>query len=157
MLVRVSVLGANLANLSTRGYVGTVDDVVIAGILIGSGASDTVAVRGIGPSLSNFGITNALMNPYLELRNNDGSLIIANNDWGDNFVQHELLLFFGLGLSHYGESGFVQTLLPGPYTAILSGVSGETGIGLVEVYGDLGALPTPPPTPTSAPNPKPNR
>ncbi len=148
--------GAKLANLSTRGRVGTGSDVVITGFVIGATGNDTVAARGIGPSLVNFGITDALADPYLELRNSDGTLIMASNDWQEDGNQQALLESLGLGLSDPKEAGIVKALAPGPYTAILSGVQDGTGLGLVEIYDGLGALQAPP-TPTSAPNPRPSR
>ena len=76
---------SKLANISTRAFVGTADDIVIAGFILGGNSGDTrIVVRGIGPSLAGFGVPNALANPTLELRDNNGALLIANNDWQDN-------------------------------------------------------------------------
>jgi hypothetical protein len=128
-----------LANISTRAFVGTESNIVIAGfILAGNGANDRIVVRGIGPSLTGFGVPNALANPTLELRDANGGLLLANNDWQDNPDQADELIAAGLAPENPLESGIAATLPPGPYTALLAGLNNGTGIGLVEVY-DRGA------------------
>jgi len=131
---------SKLANLSTRAFVSTESDVVIAGFLLSeSNVSDRVIVRGIGPSLApaTFPASAVLANPTLGLRDGNGTLIIANNDWQDDPAQAAQLTAAGLALSNNFESGIAATLPPGLYTALLSGLDNGTGIGVVEVY-DLG-------------------
>ena len=73
---------AKLANISTRAFVSTGDNIVIAGFLLGGhSGSDRIAVRGLGPSLTGQGVPNALADPTLELRNSNGVLMASNNDW----------------------------------------------------------------------------
>jgi trimeric autotransporter adhesin len=130
---------AKLANISTRAFVGTGGDIVIAGFILGGqNGNDRVVVRGIGPSLTAFGVPNALANPTLELRNSDGTLLVSNNDWQDIPAQAAELIAAGLALTNNLESGIATTLPPGLYTALLAGLNDGTGIGLVEVY-DRGA------------------
>jgi hypothetical protein len=132
---------SKLANLSTRAFVSTSDNIVIAGFMLGgSNGDDRIVVRGIGPSLAAFGVSNALANPTLELRNTNGTLLIANNDWQDNQAQAAELTAAGLAPTNNLESGIATTLPPGLYTALLSGLNNGTGIGLIEVY-DRGATP----------------
>ncbi|MFZ1217722.1 MAG: Ig-like domain-containing protein [Chthoniobacterales bacterium] len=138
-LVEVYDLDANatskLGNISTRAFVSTGNDIVIAGFILGSNTgSDRVIVRGIGPSLSATGVSNPLANPTLELRDNNGALLFANNDWQDNSAQAAELVAAGLAPSNNLEAGIAATLPPGLYTALLAGVNNGTGIGLVEVY-----------------------
>ena len=64
--------------------VETGNNVVIGGFIITGNATKNVAVRGIGPSLSAFGISDALADPTLELRASDGSLILQNDNWQDD-------------------------------------------------------------------------
>jgi hypothetical protein len=97
-------------------------------------------VRGIGPSLTALGITNALADPTLELRDSNGALLLANNNWQDNAAQAAELTAAGLAPTNNLESGIAMTLPPGPYTALLAGLNNGTGVGLVEVY-DRGAPP----------------
>jgi hypothetical protein len=131
---------SKLANLSTRAFVSTADDIVIAGFLLSDNAGeDRIIVRGIGPSLApgSFPVSAVLANPTLELRDANGALLIANNDWQDNAAQAALLTAAGLAPTNNLESGIAATLSPGLYTALLAGLNNGTGIGLVEVY-DLG-------------------
>jgi len=127
---------AKLGNISTRAFVGTGNDIVIAGFILGGNSGDDrIVLRGIGPSLVTIG--NALLNPMLELRNSDGSLIRANNNWQDDPAQAAALTAAGLAPPSDLESGIAATLPPGLYTALLTGFNNSTGAGLVEVY-DLG-------------------
>ncbi len=141
-LLEVYDLSANQdsrpANISTRGNVGTGDNIMIAGfILDGAGGADTITVRGLGPSLSEFGL-NALPDPKLELRDSQGALIASDDNWMDDPNQAALIRAAGLAPTNDLESALAATLTPGVYTALLSGVDNGTGVGLVEVY-DQGA------------------
>ena len=130
-------VSAKLANISTRAFVGTGDDIVIAGFTLGSNSgSDRIVVRGIGPSLApgSFPAPAVLADPTLELRDANGALLIENNDWEDDSGQAAELTAAHLAPPRRRESGIATTLPPGPYTALLAGLNGGTGIGLVEVY-----------------------
>ena len=130
---------SKLGNISTRAFVSTGDDIVIAGFILGGNSgNDRIVVRGIGPSLTALGVPNALTNPALELRDNNGTIISSNNNWQDNPAQAAELIAAGLAPGNPAESGIAATLPPGLYTALLSGQNAGTGIGLVEVY-DRGA------------------
>ncbi len=124
---------------STRAFVSTGDDIVIAGFILGNqSGNDRIVVRGIGPSLTALGVPGALANPTLELRDNNGALLLGNNDWQDDPAQAAELTAAGLAPTDPLESGIAATLPPGPYTALLAGSNNGTGVGVVEVY-DLGA------------------
>ncbi|PZR75005.1 MAG: hypothetical protein DLM73_06415 [Chthoniobacterales bacterium] len=126
---------SQLANISTRGFVQTGDNVMIGGFQLGGGSNNLqIAVRGIGPSLSQFGLSNLLANPVLELRDSNGAVLAANDDWQSDPVSAGNLTAKGLGLQDPKESGIFTSLPPGAFTAILTGASGGTGIGLVEIY-----------------------
>jgi hypothetical protein len=130
---------AKLANISTRAFVSTGDDIVIAGFILGNHTgNDRIVVRGIGPSLTAAGVANALANPTLELHDGNGVLLASNNDWQDNPAQAAELTAAGLAPTNNLESGIAATLPPGLYTALLAGLNNGAGIGLVEVY-DRGA------------------
>jgi hypothetical protein len=132
---------AKLANISTRALVSTGDNIVIAGFILGShSGADRIVVRGIGPSLTALGVPNALANPVLELRDRNGTLIVANNDWQDNPTQAAEIMAAGLAPINNLESAIAVTLPPALYTALLAGQNNGTGLGLVEVY-DRGAAP----------------
>ena len=126
--------GSKLANISTRGFVDTGDNVMIGGIIIGpSDTGDaTVLMRAIGPSLANFGVPDALQDPVLELHDGQGTTLTSNDDWQD--TQENEIEATGLAPSDPSESAILQSLVPGNYTAIVSGKNGTTGIALVEAY-----------------------
>lgn len=130
--------GAGLPNLSTRAVVGAGDDIVIGGFILG-GYKNTglarIVVRGLGPGLSFAGVPDTLEDPTLELRDGNGALLIANNDWRDDPIQAAELIASGLAtLLDQTESAIVVTLPPGVYTALLAGRNNGTGVGLIEVY-----------------------
>jgi hypothetical protein len=126
---------SKLANISTRAFVSTGDDIVIAGVIIGNGTGpDRIVVRGIGPSLTAFGVPNALANPTLEVRNGAGTVVSSNNDWQDNPAQAAEIAAASLAPSNSLESALVATLPPGSYTALLAGQANGTGVGLIEVF-----------------------
>jgi outer membrane biosynthesis protein TonB len=126
---------AKLANISTRALVGTGDNIVIAGFTLGGhNGEDKIVVRGLGPSLAAVGMSNALADPTLELRDGNGALLASNNNWQDNPAQMAELLGAGLAPANPLESAIAATLPPGLYTALLAGLNNGAGIGLVEVY-----------------------
>jgi hypothetical protein len=96
--------------------------------------SNQIVVRGIGPSLSQFGLSPVLADPTLELHNADGLLLVSNDDWQDDSSSASQLAAYNLAPQHSKESGIVSILPPGGFTAILAGKSGGMGIGLVEIY-----------------------
>jgi len=126
---------AELANISTRGFVQTGNNVMIGGFILGGNqANARIALRGIGPSLSQFGLNNVLADPTLELRDANGATLVANDNWTDDPVSAALLTANGLGLSNSKESGIFTSLPAGQFTAILAGKNGGVGLGLVEIY-----------------------
>ena len=126
---------SQLGQISTRGLVQGGNSVMIAGFILGNSPNAThVAIRGIGPSLSQFGINNPLPDPTLELHDANGVTFISNDDWLDDPVSAAQLATNGLALSDKKESGIFTTLPPGQFTAILAGKSGGVGVGVVEVF-----------------------
>jgi uncharacterized protein GlcG (DUF336 family) len=122
-----------LANISTRGFVGTQDDVMIGGFIIGGSTGFAkVVVRAIGPSLASLGVSDALVDPMLELHDSNGALLAANDNWQD--TQAVELQATALAPSDSREAATVAWLTPGAYTAIVQGKGGQTGVGLIEVY-----------------------
>ena len=112
---------------------GTGDKVSIGGIIITEGEAKRVLLRAIGPSLANFGITDPLLDPVLELHAGDGSLITSNDNWTDS-PQMADIEATGLAPTNALESAIIATLDPGLYTAVVNGKDGGTGVGLVEAY-----------------------
>jgi hypothetical protein len=127
---------SELGNLSTRGFVSGGNNVLIAGFILGGNntGNDRIAIRGLGPSLSQFGVNPVLADPTLELHDSNGATLITNDDWATDAVSAANLVLFNLAPSNPKESGIFTTLPPGTFTAILAGKNGGTGIGIVEVY-----------------------
>ena len=130
-------VGSKLANISTRGFVDTGDNVMIGGFIAGEGSGSGTArvmVRALGPTLP---FVLALADPALELRDEYGMLVASNDNWKmrpDGSSQEAEIAATGLAPASDLESALVQTLPAGHYTAIVQGVSNTRGIGLVEVY-----------------------
>ena len=123
---------SKLANISTRGFVQTGDNVLFAGTIVSGNTAQKVLVRAIGPSLS---VPGKMEDPSLELRNQNGGLIEANDNWVDS-PNKQAIMDSGVSPSDNRESAVIQTL-PGngtSYTAIVRGVNDTTGIAVVEVY-----------------------
>ncbi len=125
--------GSTLLNISTRGQVGTDPNALIGGFILGGTESKTILVRAIGPSLTPFGVPNALTDPTLELHDGNGGLIDSNNDWVDS-AQETQIQNSGLAPTNVKESAIVQLLPAGNYTAVVHGANGGTGVGSVEIY-----------------------
>lgn len=128
-------VASRLANVSGRASVQTGTDVLIAGFIVGNNiGAAKVVVRAIGPSLAQAGVAAPLADPTLELRDNNGSLVIGNDNWQDNASQAAKITASGLAPGNAQEAALATSLVPGTYTAIVAGKNGGTGVGLVEVY-----------------------
>jgi hypothetical protein len=128
--------GANssLANIATRGFVQSGENVMIGGLIVGGNGSAEarVLLRAIGPSLSEAGVAGALQDPVMDLRNEDGDRVLANDDWED--TQRAAIEATTLAPKHRAESAILVDLRAGNYTAIVEGFDGAVGVGVVEVY-----------------------
>lgn len=122
---------ARLVNFATRGLIQPGDKLLIAGFIVQNGSVRAV-VRAIGPSLAAFNITNALPDTTLELRNANGQIVRANDDWETD--QRQELLNTGLQPTNSKEGALIETIQPGQYTAQVRGKPEAIGVGVVEVY-----------------------
>jgi ASPIC and UnbV/FG-GAP-like repeat len=129
-------IASELANVSTRGFVGTADSVMIGGVIIGplGAAEATVIVRAIGPTLAESGVMDSLADPVLELRDSNGDLVAANDNWQDDPSQAASIEGEDLAPGDPRESAIYTTLPTGGYTAIVQGKDNTTGVALVEAY-----------------------
>jgi PKD repeat protein len=126
---------ARLANVSSRGFIGTGDNVLIGGFFAGpqTAAVTGVVFRAIGPSLTKFGVPQAMQDPMIEIHDRDGTTIASNDDWESS--QKSDIEGVGLAPSDSRESAILlRNFDPGPYTAIVRGKNNTTGVGLVEIY-----------------------
>ena len=128
---------ADLGNVATRGLVGSGDKVLIGGLIVRdvsfTNQPQNIVVRGIGPSLSGAGVSNALQDPFIELHDTQGALVVSNDDWGSS-PDAGALTISGLAPTNPKESAILKNLAPGAYTVVLSGMNGGTGVGSVEAY-----------------------
>jgi hypothetical protein len=126
-----SVGSTELSNISTRGFVRTGNNVMIAGVIV-QFHNKQVIVRALGLTLTDFGVPNALADPTLDIRDVNGTLLASNDDWKD--VQQNDIIATGKAPPNDLESAILGTLTPGNYTAIVRGFNNATGNALVEVY-----------------------
>lgn len=124
--------GSVLANISTRGSIGTGDDVLISGFIVGDVASANVVVRALGPSLGS-SLSNPLSDPTISIFDRNGVMIGGNDNWQDDPNSADITQN-GLAPADDLEAATILHLPAGAYTAIASGVGGATGTGLVETY-----------------------
>ena len=127
-----TTVNSTLANASTRGFVQTGDNVLIAGFIVGTGESDTIVVRAIGPSLADMGVADPLLDPTLDLYDANGVILLSDDNWRDS--QETLIQSTGLTPTNDAESAIIKSLAPGNYTAVVRGKDDTTGVALVEVY-----------------------
>ena len=110
---------------------GTGSNVLIAGFVISGNTPETVLIRGIGPTLGQFGVTGSLAAPELVLYDSGNNTLQTNSGWGGgaNLVQ----AFASVGAfslaANSADAAILVTLPPGAYTAEVSGVNGATGVG----------------------------
>src|SRR5207247_1043724 len=130
-----------LGNISTRSFVQTGDKVMIGGFIVQGTGAKKVIIRAIGPELTQYGITNTLANPTLELYNATGALIGSNDNWQTTIIggiitsnQVSDIQNSGHAPTAASESAIIADLPPGNYTAIVRGVNNIVGVALVEVY-----------------------
>jgi len=123
---------ARLANISTRMQVLTGNDVLIGGFIITGSAPKTVVVRARGPSLTQAGVPGAIVDPVLQLYS--GQTVIASNDDWQMAANAAQVQSSGFAPADIHESAILTTLAPGPYTAIVTGYNGVTGVGIIEVF-----------------------
>lgn len=129
----------NPVNISARAHVGTGDNVLIAGfVMSGGGSAKTMLVRGLGPKLASLGVTGALANPRINLYQG-ATNIGSNDDWSSSSNASTIAsLGTAVGAQTLANPSLDAAIIPslnsGGFTAVVEGVSGGTGIGLVEVY-----------------------
>jgi hypothetical protein len=124
---------SQLANISTRGFVDDGAEVMIAGFILGNGdGARSVLIRALGPSLTAAGVKGALADPTLELHDENGALLMSNDNWKDS--QQSEIEATGIAPEKDSEAAILTDLLPAAYTAIVAGKNGLVGVALVEVY-----------------------
>jgi len=132
-----SVEETRLKNISTRGFVGTGDDVLIGGFVVKGTEPIRVLVRALGPSLASKGVSGALNNPYLYVVNQvTGVQVAVNTSWESPIDSDDISEIEGDALFEPGnpkDAAMILTLEPGDYSAVVADEAGQTGIALIEV------------------------
>jgi hypothetical protein len=127
--------GSVLANISTRGFVGSGNDVLIGGFILGgTSGSAHLIVRGLGPTLTGLGIPEALLDPAITIVNQNGATLASNDNWQDDAANAAALTSTGFAPTANVEAALALSLPPGAYTAILASQTGLPGVGLIEIY-----------------------
>ncbi len=127
---------ASLVNVSGRAYVPNGNGVLVAGFVITGPSSETVLIRGVGPSLRPYGIMNALSATKVQLFDSKGTEVTANAGWGnDPWISGtgDQVKAFPMLMGSL-DSALLVTIPPGSYTAQVSGINSATGVGMVEIY-----------------------
>jgi hypothetical protein len=119
-----------LVNVSTRARVASGEDVLIGGFIVTGDTPRTVALRGLGPSLTRSGVEHAATDPVLTLFDSTGVVLASNDDWD---AQDPATIATGLTPTDALESMVVATLPAGAYTATV-GTKGSPGVALFELY-----------------------
>jgi phosphodiesterase/alkaline phosphatase D-like protein len=127
-----------LINISARGRITAPSDTVIAGFVIGGHTQRRVLLRAVGPSLSAFGVTDAVPRPVITLFNG-ATVVASNSDWSLADVARLNDAFDRVGAFHFlstssHDAAILVTLDPGAYTMQTSSLTGATGSMLVEAY-----------------------
>ena len=128
-----------LANISTRGVVGSGNSVLIAGFVVSGTTPKNVLIRAAGPALNDFGVSGALRDPVLTIMNKDSQTVAQNDDWESGANAAVIAAAANrLGAFQFRsgsrDAAALATLAPGNYTAVVSGAGNASGIALVEAY-----------------------
>lgn len=132
-----------LVNLSARTFAGTGEGTIIVGFGIGGNVPKRLLIRGVGPTLSAFGVAGALSDPRLDLFLTEpggrSTLFASNDNWAEGGVATARAAFESRGAFNFPNTAsrdavLVVTVPAGSYTAQISGVGGVTGEALVEIY-----------------------
>ena len=131
-------------NVSTRGFVGTGEAILITGFVVSGSTAKDLLIRSVGPTLGTYGVDNALANPILELYDAHSHLVQSNDNWSDDAANATAVRNRGLDAGAFDlptgskDAALVVTLNPGSYSIKTAGVGNTTGVALAEVY-DLSA------------------
>lgn len=128
-----------VVNISTRGFIGTGDNILIGGFVVGGTSAKKILVQGLGPALTKFGVNGTLADPVLKIFTASGKIVRENDDWttgNDEALVNEATTKTGATPMSSGskDAAILITLPPGAYSAQLSGSGSATGVGLIAVY-----------------------
>jgi len=128
-----------LADVSCRAGVQPGSGALIVGFAVGgqdTSGSLPLLIRASGPALARLGVAAALPDPRLQLYGAGGA-VASNLGWaGDPGIAATAASVGAFPWSDPSslDSALGRNLAAGPYTAVISGASGDTGVALGEVY-----------------------
>jgi hypothetical protein len=127
-------LTSTLSNFYVRGLVGADDEVLSGGIVLSGTAAEQVLFCALGsdPDKSR-GVANPVIDPVLEVRDNNGVRIASNDNWADSRKAEEIQLL-GLAPGNKTDAALLLTLGPGNYTAVVTDAVGGSGVAQLETY-----------------------
>ena len=126
---------SRLANASSRSSLTAADGVLISGFVITGTTNGSLLVRGVGPALTQFGVTGALADPIVSLYDGTGRMVANNDNWTATSLVSSASSVGAFALvAGSKDAALTLTLTPGAYTAQVSGATGTTGGALLEIY-----------------------
>ena len=126
---------SRLANASSRSSLTAADGVLISGFVITGTTNGSLLVRGVGPALTQFGVTGALADPIVSLYDGTGRMVANNDNWTATSLVSSASSVGAFALvAGSKDAALTVTLTPGAYTAQVSGATGTTGGALLEIY-----------------------
>ena len=126
---------SRLANASSRSSLTAADGVLISGFVITGTTNGSLLVRGVGPALTQFGVTGALADPIVSLYDGTGRMVANNDNWSATSLVSSASSVGAFALvAGSKDAALTVTLTPGAYTAQVSGATGTTGGALLEIY-----------------------
>jgi hypothetical protein len=143
VLVYRVTIPTRLANVASRALTGPGQSAHVLGFVVSGARPKAMLVRGVGPALTSFGITNALPDPSLTIFNAAGQAVFTNNDWSAPIAGAATAAELATAATRAGafalsansrDAAMLVQLDPGAYTAVVSDTSGATGVSLVEVH-----------------------
>ncbi len=131
---------SRLANVSSRSSLTAADGFLISGFVIAGTTNGSLLVRGVGPALTQFGVTSALADPIVGLYDNTGRMLANNDNWSATSSTATTLISSASRVGAFAlvagskDAALTLTLAPGAYTAQVSGATATTGGALLEIY-----------------------
>ena len=121
-------------NISARNFIGTSENALIAGFMIAGSGSKRLLIRGVGPTLAQFGVAGILAHPLLEVFDSTGSKLFETDNWSPDLSSTFIQVgAFALGTGSK-DAALLVSLTAGAYSVKLTGANGGTGEGLIEIY-----------------------
>ena len=130
---------ARVVGLSGRARVAAGEELIIAGFVVAGEGYVKLLLRGVGPTLAQFGVADFLPDPTIALYAGN-TLIAANDNWRDGDanaagrLQDAARSVGDFDLTSANDAALLVTLPAGIYTLLVRGAAGQSGVALAEIY-----------------------